>query len=61
MSEVVQPRLPRFEPDMARLVRLSAWQRAEVYELANLSLAERSMIEVEVRARIAAAFRRGRP
>jgi hypothetical protein len=51
-----QPRLPRFErfePDMARLVKLPAWGRAAVYSAANLSLAERSMFEAEVRARIA--------
>ncbi|MEK6328222.1 MAG: hypothetical protein AABM66_11970 [Actinomycetota bacterium] len=42
---------------MARLVKLGAHERSQLYELANLSLAERSMIEVEVRARIAAEFK----
>ncbi len=52
-----RPRCP--DRDMARLVRLTAPERAKLYELAGLGLGERSMIEVEVRARIAAEFRRG--
>ena len=50
MSGAIQPRLPRFEPDIARLLRLPAWERAKVYDLANLGFGERSMIEAEVRA-----------
>jgi hypothetical protein len=54
----IQPRLPRFEPEIGRLAKLTAPQRAEFYASANLGLGERSMIEAEVRARIAAEFRR---
>ena len=46
----------RHEPDVGRLTRLPAWERAKLYDLANLGLGERSMIEAEVRARIAAEF-----
>jgi hypothetical protein len=42
---------------MARLVKLTAPERAKVYEIANLSLAERSMLEFEVRVRITAHYR----
>ena len=45
--------LRRFESDLNRLVKLPAWERAKVYELANLGLAERSEIEGIVRAQIA--------
>jgi hypothetical protein len=54
----VQLRFERFEPDIERLVKLPAWERAKLYDLANLGLSERSMIEAEVRARIAGEFRR---
>jgi hypothetical protein len=53
-----QLRLPRFEPGIERLVKLPAWQRAQVYELAGLDLGERSLIELEVRTRIAREFKR---
>jgi hypothetical protein len=46
----------RSEPDIWRLTQLPAWERAKLYDLANLGLAERSMIEAEVRARIAREF-----
>jgi hypothetical protein len=55
-----QLRLPRFEPEMERLVRLPAWERAKLYELAELDLGERQMVELGVRARIAAEYRRNR-
>jgi hypothetical protein len=48
------------EPDVRRLVKLTAPERAKVYDAANLGLAERSMIEAEVRARIAGDFGRRR-
>jgi len=50
----------RYEPDVRRLTQLPAWERARLYDLANLGLGERSMIEAEVRARIAAEFGRRR-
>jgi hypothetical protein len=55
-----QPRLPGFEdyaPDIERLLRRNAAERAQIYEAANLGLAERSIIEAKVRQRIAADFR----
>jgi hypothetical protein len=60
-SRSPQLRLPRFEAEeMDRLVKLAAWERAKLYELAGIGFAERSMIEAEVRARIAREFRRPR-
>jgi hypothetical protein len=62
MSPVHKPRLPFFvghDPDVERLMELPAWERAKVYELAHIDLGERSMVEAEVRARIARRFRRG--
>lgn len=53
-----QDSLPQFEPDMERLVRLPAWDRARLYEIAGIGFAERSMLEVEVRTRIAREFGR---
>jgi len=49
-----------YEPDVLRLIGLPAWERAKVYAAANLGLGERSMIEGEVRARIAREFRNRR-
>lgn len=43
--------------ELGRLMRLTAPERAQIYGLAGLDLGERSMIEAEVRARIAGAFR----
>jgi hypothetical protein len=60
VSGGVQERLPHFEPDMERLVKLPAWERAKLYEIAGIGFAERSMLEAEVRARIAAEFGRTR-
>jgi hypothetical protein len=54
------PRFERFEPEMNRLVKLPVWERAKLYEVAGISLAERSMFETEVRARIARQYRRAR-
>jgi hypothetical protein len=51
-----QDSLPHFEPDTQRLMRLPAWERAKLYEIAGIGFAERSMIEAEVRARIARKF-----
>lgn len=48
------------EPEMQRLLKLPAWERAKVYEIAGLGLGERSLIELEVRTRIAAQHRRRR-
>ena len=48
----------RPEPDMAKLVKLPAWERAKVYDAANLGLAERSIVEAEDRARMAREYRR---
>ena len=48
----------RFQSHAKRLMRLPAWERAKVYELAGIGLGEWDMIEAEVRARIAAEFRR---
>jgi hypothetical protein len=59
MSEVSQPRALISEWELNRLVKLTAPERAKLYDVANLSLAERSMVEVEVRARVAAEFGRG--
>jgi hypothetical protein len=53
-----QRQLDGFEPDLARLVKLTSPERAELYALANLDLAEREYLEVQVRARIRAAVRR---
>jgi hypothetical protein len=58
MSEVSQPRALISEWELNRLVKLTAPERAKLYGLAGIGLAERSMIEVEVRARILAEFRR---
>ena len=54
----VQPHLPGFEPELDRLMKLPAWERAKFYDAANWGLGQRSMIEAEVRARIAREFRR---
>jgi hypothetical protein len=48
--------LRRFGGDLERLARLPAWERAKIYALADLDLGMRSMIESEVRARIAVEF-----
>jgi hypothetical protein len=54
-----QQRLPLLnEPDIERLIKLPAWERAKVYEIAGLGLGDRSLIELEVRVRIAAQHRR---
>jgi hypothetical protein len=55
-SGQAQDSLPHFEPETERLVGLPAWQRAKLYEIAGIGFAERSMLEAEVRARIAADF-----
>jgi hypothetical protein len=47
-----------FEPDLERLAKLSAPERAQLYAAMGLDLGERQQVEVVVRARIAAAYRR---
>jgi hypothetical protein len=49
--------LDGFEPDLERLMERTAPERAAIYELAGLGLAERERIEVEVRTRIRAEAR----
>ena len=48
-----QLRITDFEPDMKRLAKLTAPERAKVYSLAGLDPFEREAVEAEVRARIA--------
>ena len=60
MSGGGQERLPHFEPDIRRLTRLPAWERAKLYEIAGIGFADRSMLEAKVRARIAAEYGRTR-
>jgi hypothetical protein len=57
-SRVEQLQLAGCEPDLDRLVRLTAPERAELYALAGLDLAQREFLEVQVRARICAAAKR---
>jgi hypothetical protein len=42
--------------EVSRLAKLLAHERAKVYEISGIGLMERSMIEAEVRARIASDF-----
>ena len=44
--------------DLERLAKLPAWERAQLYDLADLDLGMRSLVELEVRTRIRAAFER---
>jgi hypothetical protein len=58
VNRAEQLQLDGFEPDLERLANLTAPERAKVYALANLGLAEREFVELRVRARIRAAVRR---
>ena len=54
MNRADQLQLTGFEPDIERLVSLPAWERAELYALAQLDLGQREFLEIQVRARIRA-------
>jgi hypothetical protein len=58
MSRADQLQLAGCEPDIERLVNLTAPERAQVYSLAELDLAQREYLELRVRARIRAEARR---
>jgi hypothetical protein len=53
-----QLQLDGCEPDLERLVKLAAPQRAELYAPANLDLGQREFLEIQVRTRIRADVRR---
>jgi hypothetical protein len=53
-----QLHLDSFEPDVERLMRIPAWERAKLMDAAGLDLAQREYLEIQVRARIRAATRR---
>jgi hypothetical protein len=53
-----QLQLAGCEPDLERLVTLTAPERAQVYALAELDLAQREYLELQVRAHIRAEAKR---
>jgi hypothetical protein len=58
VTRAEQLQLAGCEPDVERLARLPAWERAKIMAAAGLDLAQREYLELQVRARIRAEAKR---